>query len=113
MTVVVLNVHFRSPQTHRMAPWVRRVFIHILPRLLAMRRPQCRIDEHSKFGRHVVVRTCNGSELRDAMAGDNGGGEYMRRAANNRQGGLAGSSFGATLRSLVLFHLFFYSACCR
>ncbi|XP_046650083.1 acetylcholine receptor subunit alpha-like isoform X1 [Daphnia pulicaria] len=97
VTVVVLNVHFRSPQTHRMAPWVRRVFIHILPRLLAMRRPQCRIDEHSKFGRHVVVRTCNGSELRDAMAGDNGGGEYMRRAANNRQGGLAGSSFGATL----------------
>ncbi|XP_046452694.1 acetylcholine receptor subunit alpha-like isoform X3 [Daphnia pulex] len=96
VTVVVLNVHFRSPQTHRMAPWVRRVFIHILPRLLAMRRPQCRIDEHSKFGRHVVVRTCNGSELRDAMAGDNGGGEYMRRAANNRQGGLAGSSFGAT-----------------
>ena len=39
MTVVVLNVHFRSPQTHTMAPWVRRVFIHILPRLLVMRRP--------------------------------------------------------------------------
>ena len=39
ITVVVLNVHFRSPQTHTMAPWVRRVFIHILPRLLVMRRP--------------------------------------------------------------------------
>lgn len=39
VTVVVLNIHFRSPQTHTMAPWVRRVFIHILPRLLAMRRP--------------------------------------------------------------------------
>jgi nicotinic acetylcholine receptor len=39
VTVVVLNVHFRSPQTHTMAPWVRRVFIHILPRLLVMRRP--------------------------------------------------------------------------
>jgi len=65
VTVVVLNVHFRSPQTHKMAPWVRRVFIHILPRLLAMRRPQCRIDEHGKFGRHVVVRTCNGSELHE------------------------------------------------
>ena len=47
VTVVVLNVHFRSPQTHKMAPWVRRVFIHILPRLLAMRRPQCRMDEHT------------------------------------------------------------------
>lgn len=40
VTVVVLNVHFRSPQTHRMSPWVKRVFIHILPRLLVMRRPQ-------------------------------------------------------------------------
>jgi len=39
VTVVVLNIHFRSPQTHTMAPWVRRVFIHILPRLLVMRRP--------------------------------------------------------------------------
>ena len=44
VTVVVLNVHFRSPQTHTMAPWVRRVFIHILPRLLVMRRPQYQID---------------------------------------------------------------------
>nr|CAD7460860.1 unnamed protein product [Timema tahoe] len=45
VTVVVLNVHFRSPQTHVMAPWVRRVFIHILPRLLVMRRPQYQIDK--------------------------------------------------------------------
>ena len=39
VTVVVLNVHFRSPQTHTMPPWARRVFIHILPRLLFMQRP--------------------------------------------------------------------------
>ncbi|XP_050518811.1 acetylcholine receptor subunit alpha-like isoform X7 [Diabrotica virgifera virgifera] len=39
VTVVVLNVHFRSPQTHKMSPWVKRVFIHILPRLLVMKRP--------------------------------------------------------------------------
>lgn len=44
VTVVVLNVHFRSPQTHRMAPWVKRVFIHILPRLLVMRRPQYKFE---------------------------------------------------------------------
>ncbi|CAB3381709.1 Hypothetical predicted protein [Cloeon dipterum] len=46
VTVVVLNVHFRSPQTHRMAPWVKRVFIHILPRLLVMRRPQYQYELH-------------------------------------------------------------------
>lgn len=39
VTVVVLNVHFRSPQTHTMAPWVRTVFINHLPKLLVMRRP--------------------------------------------------------------------------
>nr|AKQ12741.1 nicotinic acetylcholine receptor alpha 3 subunit [Chilo suppressalis] len=50
VTVVVLNVHFRSPQTHTMAPWVRRVFIHVLPRLLVMRRPHFRVDPHrSRF----------------------------------------------------------------
>ena len=46
VTVVVLNVHFRTPQTHTMAPWVRRVFIHILPRLLVMKRPVFELDQH-------------------------------------------------------------------
>ncbi|XP_077284496.1 nicotinic acetylcholine receptor alpha4 isoform X5 [Arctopsyche grandis] len=50
VTVVVLNVHFRSPQTHRMAPWVKRVFIHILPRLLFMKRPQYKFDTTSNLG---------------------------------------------------------------
>ncbi|KAH8265133.1 hypothetical protein KR038_008131, partial [Drosophila bunnanda] len=39
VTVVVLNVHFRSPQTHRMAPWVKRVFIDFLPSFLFIKRP--------------------------------------------------------------------------
>jgi len=46
VTVVVLNVHFRTPQTHTMTPWVRRVFIHILPRLLNMKRPLYEKDRH-------------------------------------------------------------------
>ncbi|KAK9512286.1 hypothetical protein O3M35_000749 [Rhynocoris fuscipes] len=74
VTVVVLNVHFRSPQTHTMAPWVKRVFIHILPRLLVMRRPQYQIDRRSNGyilsdsvtgSQRIMVRTCNGLELRD------------------------------------------------
>nr|QQH14664.1 nicotinic acetylcholine receptor alpha 8 subunit [Blattella germanica] len=39
ITVFVLNVHFRSPSTHKMSPWVKRVFLHFMPRLLMMRRP--------------------------------------------------------------------------
>lgn len=39
ITVFVLNVHHRSPRTHSMPAWVRRVFLDLLPRLLLMQRP--------------------------------------------------------------------------
>ncbi|CAL4067028.1 unnamed protein product, partial [Meganyctiphanes norvegica] len=39
VTIIVLNIHYRNPSTHKMAPWVRRVFIEKLPRLLLMRVP--------------------------------------------------------------------------
>ncbi|XP_050343905.1 acetylcholine receptor subunit alpha-like isoform X2 [Nymphalis io] len=62
VTVVVLNVHFRSPQTHRMAPWVKRVFIHILPRLLFMKRPQYKFDTtRSRFTPCGMVVRCGGA----------------------------------------------------
>ncbi|CAH2087616.1 unnamed protein product [Euphydryas editha] len=40
VTIVVLNVNFRSPVTHHMAPWVRKVFIDFLPRILCIQRPE-------------------------------------------------------------------------
>merc|ERR1711993_21516 len=39
ITVGVLNIHFRSPATHKMSPWVRNTFLVVLPKLLLMRRP--------------------------------------------------------------------------
>ncbi|XP_065218453.1 acetylcholine receptor subunit alpha-like [Planococcus citri] len=68
VTVVVLNIHFRSPTTHVMAPWVKRVFIHILPRLLVMRRPQYHMERRNLVSscHRIIVRTCNGLELRDS-----------------------------------------------
>jgi nicotinic acetylcholine receptor len=67
VTVIVLNVHFRSPSTHTMSPWVRKVFLNILPRLLFMRRP----NPEKERAPRVVVRTCNGVEIRDSY-GDGG-----------------------------------------
>ncbi|KAJ8008672.1 hypothetical protein DPEC_G00080850 [Dallia pectoralis] len=39
ITVFVLNVHHRSPGTHKMPGWVHTVFLDLIPRWLFMRRP--------------------------------------------------------------------------
>lgn len=39
ITIFVLNIHYRKPSTHKMAPCVRKVFIRCLPKLLLMRVP--------------------------------------------------------------------------
>ncbi|VDK30649.1 unnamed protein product [Gongylonema pulchrum] len=38
-TVVVLNLHFRTPDTHAMSPLVRRILLEWLPWVLMMSRP--------------------------------------------------------------------------
>ena len=38
VTIIVLNVNFRSPVTHRMKPWVQRLFINTLPKVSTARR---------------------------------------------------------------------------
>ncbi|XP_045216595.2 acetylcholine receptor subunit alpha-like 1 [Mercenaria mercenaria] len=39
LTVYTLSIHFRSPATHKMSPWIKRVFTEILPKILCMKRP--------------------------------------------------------------------------
>ncbi|XP_043089523.1 neuronal acetylcholine receptor subunit alpha-3 [Puntigrus tetrazona] len=40
ITVFVLNVHYRTPKTHTMPGWVRKVFLGLLPRVMFMTRPE-------------------------------------------------------------------------
>ncbi|TKR81403.1 hypothetical protein L596_015275 [Steinernema carpocapsae] len=42
ITVFVLNLHFRKSSTHVMSPFIRKVFLERLPRILFMTRPDNR-----------------------------------------------------------------------
>ncbi|XP_074038713.1 acetylcholine receptor subunit beta-like 2 isoform X1 [Leptinotarsa decemlineata] len=46
VTVCVLNVHFRSPSTHKMSPIFRKIFLHFMPKLLIMRRTKYSLPEY-------------------------------------------------------------------
>ncbi|RXG73155.1 Acetylcholine receptor subunit beta-like 2 [Armadillidium vulgare] len=74
VTVGVLNIHFRSPSTHKMSPWVKKVFIHLMPRLLLMKRPLYDPRErhpHSTSEQEFLEGLCNediSDTYRDAFA---------------------------------------------
>merc|ERR1712130_712060 len=57
VTIGVLNVNFRTPATHKMAPWVRKVFIDFLPRFLFIQRPEP--DEEESVDQEVITAGFN------------------------------------------------------
>nr|ADF56015.1 nicotinic acetylcholine receptor non-alpha subunit 29.4 [Trichostrongylus colubriformis] len=40
VTVIIINVYFRSPTTHRMPAWVRVLFLEWMPCVMCMQRPK-------------------------------------------------------------------------
>ncbi|KAI1904318.1 hypothetical protein AGOR_G00004430 [Albula goreensis] len=67
ITVFAINIHHRSSATHHgMAPWVRRVFLHRLPKLLCMR---------SHVDRYAVPRGSSGG-LGGGARGDTRGSSF-------------------------------------
>ncbi|XP_077443525.1 neuronal acetylcholine receptor subunit alpha-2 [Stigmatopora argus] len=59
ITVFVLNVHHRSPNTHEMPRWVHAVFLDAVPRWLFMRRPA----PNARRRRSVAERRRGGAAL--------------------------------------------------
>jgi nicotinic acetylcholine receptor, invertebrate len=57
-TVIITNFYYRTPMTHSMPMWSRRVFLHILPRLLWMESPKLR----EKRQAHDAASTMNHME---------------------------------------------------
>uniref|UniRef100_A0A7E4ZRK6 Neur_chan_LBD domain-containing protein n=1 Tax=Panagrellus redivivus TaxID=6233 RepID=A0A7E4ZRK6_PANRE len=40
VTVIIINIYFRGPTTHRMPKWVHTTFLTVMPKLLCMQRPK-------------------------------------------------------------------------
>ncbi|XP_046582370.1 acetylcholine receptor subunit beta-like 1 isoform X1 [Haliotis rubra] len=38
-TVVIINRNYRTPRTHQMPDWVRKIFLYYIPKILLMERP--------------------------------------------------------------------------
>jgi len=65
LTIVQLNIHFRSPTTHEMPDWMRVVFLKHIPRLLRMKRPGQDDEEEEEEG--------GGNETETNFGGGGGG----------------------------------------
>uniref|UniRef100_A0A671P189 Neuronal acetylcholine receptor subunit alpha-3-like n=1 Tax=Sinocyclocheilus anshuiensis TaxID=1608454 RepID=A0A671P189_9TELE len=61
ITVFVLNVHYRTPKTHTMPGWVRKVFLGLLPWVMFMTRPE-KDEASSKTAPGFLWSPCSSSE---------------------------------------------------
>ncbi|XP_069014915.1 cholinergic receptor, nicotinic, beta 1 (muscle) like [Embiotoca jacksoni] len=73
LSVVVLNLHHRTPSTHIMPNWVRKVFIHFLPKYIGMMRPN---------PEEPLLKESNGDTPTRSFNGRQPGGEYFFRKIN-------------------------------
>ncbi|XP_034042505.1 neuronal acetylcholine receptor subunit alpha-5 [Thalassophryne amazonica] len=65
VTVFAINIHHRSSSTHHnMAPWVKRIFLHSLPKLLCMR------SHVDRYGTSGITTTKGGTVVGSGVMKD-------------------------------------------
>lgn len=84
VTIAVLNVNFRSPVTHRMARWVRVVFIQFLPKILLIQRPKKDDDDDEDEGGNGAGIGANGHPDDDGIDDDEDDDDDDVEAANGK-----------------------------
>ncbi|CAJ0606409.1 unnamed protein product [Cylicocyclus nassatus] len=66
-TLVIINIHFRSPQTHQMGKWTQLIFLEWLPWVLLMSRPGKTFVRPSKVAQSQQgSRSASASETRSS-----------------------------------------------
>ncbi|XP_058117108.1 acetylcholine receptor subunit alpha-like 2 isoform X5 [Anopheles coustani] len=101
ITIIILNIHYRKPSTHKMAPWVRKFFILRLPKLLLMRVPNDLLKVgpgRAALAAHSQMQPNSGGSSPDSirhMQGRPGGCNGLHSTtATNRFSGLVGALGG-------------------
>ncbi|KAK5908868.1 hypothetical protein CgunFtcFv8_016890 [Champsocephalus gunnari] len=73
ITVIVINTHHRSPSTHTMPNWIRKVFIETIPNMMffsTMKRPGQEIRQKRSFPTDMDISDISGNlEVRSAIEG--------------------------------------------
>lgn len=56
LAIIVLNLHYRKPSTHKMPPWVRRILLRKMPGVLLMRVPKQVVKPENGICRSKFIR---------------------------------------------------------